>query len=1784
MLSRITAKMMESWQPKEKAMERAQAYFKQAKDCQANAEKDQALNYLIKAKAALKTIPQSDAQIFEAKRLLTEIHITRAQVLQLTRPFTIEEVRTSYDKAKAYSPDPAKRDEIDALLNQLPRAQLQRRATIPPSAVPPAPAPITGGLPDTFFIRASSSTPVTPDYQLVDTNEIESTRHLAWCLQQTNGNAVQRERLTALAREVTECFGKRQGKDLTCLQEAAELAVIPNVGIYHALITHAAQALNPMLYAPLNSAAVQGLAVMVRNCPAPLLKKEGGIRADTWTSLLSALLIRLDKVHKGDPAPVKELIEAISQLLDAMVQAGVSGISRLQLQKPLADLLRDDEKLNPHQDSDLAWQIRYAREALAYIPNDESTGEAVLRCLFAASKGVLGLASAIKSCDVDKLLESFDRFETAFDGAKELANTVGATGGLKEAIKNAEEMLASFQEVQTSYEDRTRQKGWYTALQCLDMLIETKAWDKFEQFVRQSAYRHHAYFLQGVGQRLERIVCVEADQGIQAQAIQFLKSLKDDTAQWLGQQGVGLSWSRSDSARIQQQARASLTRLEKRDAPSFANGMTRALDWYDINTQPLSTQLLQKARRTLAKDSVKQLLDIVKAQIERLRTDYLDGLDQDKEIKDALANYVPPEGMSLHNDERFDLARKIQSFLDSDKKSLLLLGEAGAGKSTLNRHVARDLWQAYRQEPEKQAIPVFIALSSLPHTPDNNLVNTFFKQQGFSDEQIRTLQIDHRFVLILDGFDEIEDRHRDFYRDNQLDKWRHAKIIISSRPEYLGAGYQYKFHPSGEPTTLQEYRLAPFSAKTISRYVEQYSKNHPDAAWSAEDYQQALQEPTIQVLVSNPFLLKMAVSELPALGTAGLQGNRLTRLTLYAQFVSSWFARSQQRLARIQLNPNETEEFQRLEGEGFYAHQMGFNQELAIHMYQAGEVVSHYTKKISSLRGRNQAHDEQDWRAQLLNHDVIETKLKCLNAPLIIQHDVKGVGKTYRFIHKSVRDYFVAKTLWEAFDAQRGLAANAWFNTLPLVDDPAILDFLVERVKQEEAFKTQLLNVVKRTKTEPQFAQGAANAITVLVRVGVQFSGADLSGIRIPGANLSYGVFDSVRLTGADLRNVNLIGAWLRNADLSGTRMEGMQFGELPGLQFEYGVEACCYSPDGRLLIVAHGHTITLHDAQTLEEKGRLIGHEYSVTSVVTSADGRYVVSGSVDATVRVWDWQTPGAAPRVLRGHEYGVNSVVISADGQYVVSGSVDATVRVWDWQTPEAASRVLSGHDNVVNSVALSADGRYVVSGSSDKTVRAWDWQTPEAAPRVLSGHEGPVYSVVMSADGRYVASGSSDKTVRVWDWQTLEAAPRVLSGHNDVVTSVVMSVDGRYLVSGSSDETVRVWEWQTPEAAPRVLSGHGNWVRSVVMSADGRYVVSGSLDHTVRVWEWQTSEAVPPVLSGHNDGVTSVAMSADGRHLVSGSDDKTVRVWEWQTLEAAPRVLSGHDNSVRSVVMSADGRYVVSGSWDHTVRMWDWQTPEAAPRVLSGHKGWVESAVMSADGRYVVSGSLDYTVRVWDWQTPEAVSRVLSGHEDEVTSVVMSADGRYVVSGSSDHTVLVWELQTPEAVPRVLTGHEDSVTSVVMSANGQYVVSGSWDKTVRVWHIASGQCLATIHGFNGGVRSVAWQNVDGIDYLITGSDDKMVRCWQLLPADDQWQVKLRWTSGQEALTLVGAKIDGVEGLSSMNSRLLKQRGTRGEPRQLREEESPPSLIASAETSASIIPVQADSQYEPLYLNLA
>jgi hypothetical protein len=144
-------------------------------------------------------------------------------------------------------------------------------------------------------------------------------------------------------------------------------------------------------------------------------------------------------------------------------------------------------------------------------------------------------------------------------------------------------------------------------------------------------------------------------------------------------------------------------------------------------------------------------------------------------------------------------------------------------------------------------------------------------------------------------------------------------------------------------------------------------------------------------------------------------------------------------------------------------------------------------------------------------------------------------------------------------------------------------------------------------------------------------------------------------------------------------------------------VEDVKWSPDGSRIVTCGANLITVLDANKLNTIMVLTGHSGVVNSVSYSPDGRYIASGSVDRTIKIWD-ATTGALVRTLTGHSGYVYSVSYSPDGRYIASGSWDGTIKIWD-ATTGALVRTLTGHSGYVLSVSYSPDGRYIASGSGD-----------------------------------------------------------------------------------------------------------------------------------------------------------------------------------------------------------------------------------------------------------------------------------------------------------------------------------------------------------------------------------------------------------------------------------------------------------------------------------------------------
>ena len=1126
--------------------------------------------------------------------------------------------------------------------------------------------------------------------------------------------------------------------------------------------------------------------------------------------------------------------------------------------------------------------------------------------------------------------------------------------------------------------------------------------------------------------------------------------------------------------------------------------------------------------------------------------------------------YIPPQAKaSLHasDDSRFSLMDRVNEYLKSDQTVLLILGDSGSGKSTFNRSLEFDLWQAYNAKTG--IIPLYINLPAIDK-PEHDLVAKQLRKLDFTEAQIRELKYRH-FILICDGYDESQQTHN-LYTSNRLNEegeWV-AKMVISCRSEYVGRDYRDRFEPgnrnlrSGRNLLFDEAVISPFSADQVQEYIRQYVDLHRPL-WEMENYTQALDFiPGLKDLVKNPFLLTLSLEVLPRMMDPGQQVSaaRITKVALYDQFVEQWLERGKKRLGEKSLSFQARSAFDSLCDEGFTVNGIDYLKRLSVAIYkeQGGQPVVEYSR----------LNDEGTWKAAFFRRNE-ENQLLREACPLVRN------GTQYRFIHRSLLEYGLAravhdpqlnekKAISESILTRRGSASSIWSFEVegglkdvitsvtkkqpvdpdsPLVwrsfvKETSIIQFLSERAQQEPVFKQQLLDYIGHSKAEKRWRIAAANAITILIKAGVQFINGDLRGIQIPGADLGNGMFESARLQGADLRQVKLHGAWLRRTDLSGARMDAVQFGELPFLKENANVRWCAYSPDGKSLTLGLSNgDIRVYSTVSWELAQTLSGHMKEINSIAYSPTGDQIMSGSGDHTVRLWDADA-GVCRCILSGHDDEVNMVAFAPCGRLGASASSDETVRVWDLRTGECR-HVLTGHEGFIAGVAYSPKGNLVASGGDgDYAVRLWDVQTG-ACLHTLSEHTDTVWAIAFSSQGDWIVSGSADKTLRIWDVETGTCC-RVLTGHRQIVRSIAFSPKGDLIASSSNDKTVRIWDAETGVCC-QILPGHSGIVGCVVFSPGGDRIACGNEDKTVKIWDVGSGEA-RQIASGHGGTVFSVKYSPRGGQVVTCSNDGSIRLWDMET-GYCHRALTGHGGE--GIAHSPQGNLVASGSRDGTVRIWDVETgvcrhtftglnsPVGAiayspqgDQVASGcfesltiwdvrtgecrHTPYhytqrMTAIIYSPKGNQLASINFDDTIRLWDVESGVCLY-TLDGHEKGASKLVYSPQGDLLASASYDSTVRLWDVETGEC-RHVLTGHTEAVRIVVYSPQGGRVVSGSWDESLKIWDDGTGECLHTLVGHTGDIRSVVF-SPNG-DQIVSGSEDKTIRLWNVTSGQCQYVIQ-------------------------------------------------------------------------------
>jgi WD40 repeat protein len=569
-------------------------------------------------------------------------------------------------------------------------------------------------------------------------------------------------------------------------------------------------------------------------------------------------------------------------------------------------------------------------------------------------------------------------------------------------------------------------------------------------------------------------------------------------------------------------------------------------------------------------------------------------------------------------------------------------------------------------------------------------------------------------------------------------------------------------------------------------------------------------------------------------------------------------------------------------------------------------------------------------------------------------------------------------------------------------------------------------------------------------------------------------------------------------------------------------VYAVAYSPDGKYLITGSlDHTLKLWDVaagKELKTYGGTAGHQKMVLCVAFSPDGQMIASGGADNTLKVWD--VPVATPvRSFKAAD-ATTAVTLSADGTKLAYGGKDGCVKILNAADFKELFK-MDGHQGPVTGVSFSANGQILASASADRTVRFWNAANGQLIAAV-GAHAGAVNGVVVNPNNAAAYSVGDDGMLR--HWQLPVTPTKMLPGHTAAIHALALSADGNILVSGGDDKTVR--QFATAGAKEiRALTGPQAAVTSVALNANNAFIAAGGADRHVYLWNTADGKLAGQVLA-HDGGVTGVAFHPQAPQLATAGADGLVKFWAVPM--QPPRTVT-HPDGVLIALASADGKKLYTGSADKMVRVWDAVKP-AIERQFTGHTGAVTALAVSANGQLLVSGGADATVRLWNQATGKE-SDVIIGHAGPVTSLALNQAGNQLVSTSVDGTVKLWQL--PIAPPKAFI-HPDQVTTLAVTADGAKVVTGSGDKVVRLWNLANGTKEREYTGGPTLPISALALSANGA-VIAAASLDKTLTLWNV--TDGKLLHKVPLPLAAQAVAFAPDNLDVAAGLTDGTIKIIK-----------------------------------------------
>jgi len=494
------------------------------------------------------------------------------------------------------------------------------------------------------------------------------------------------------------------------------------------------------------------------------------------------------------------------------------------------------------------------------------------------------------------------------------------------------------------------------------------------------------------------------------------------------------------------------------------------------------------------------------------------------------------------------------------------------------------------------------------------------------------------------------------------------------------------------------------------------------------------------------------------------------------------------------------------------------------------------------------------------------------------------------------------------------------------------------------------------------------------------------------------------------------------------------------------------------LIVSKSGDIISASDDKSIrvwdrdgKEKRKILGQigagvKGQIFAIALSSDEKYLAVGGyftdVDSgggAIRLYDYQS-GKLLNILKSHTDVVNDLSFSSDGKYLVSGSFDQTVKIWDIDkigtdalaSAKGGSKVLlpmtiSFHTHHVYAVKFT-DENHVISAGYDNRIALHDTKG-KMIGKPYTHNEKLSY---IATNGKTIATCGYGNEILLFDTR-LNLQSKIKS--ETVPMGLSYSPDARFLIAGTggSPYNVNVYDSQNGYSKIATFDKHTNGTQAVAFLDNQTAVSGGGNNNEIYIWDIKSKEVKTKIVGAgqsvwineENIAWGNIGMTQINQHtqLQKSFNLKSLEIGTDASGSAKGGTKVPLPNFKR---INSDGLSHSKGGdygYSHAVLNIASSNTSITKDDNTGYKhncyGWYKG--------YIISGGMNGQLKIYDKSGNEVAS--LLGHTGEIWSIAL--DGDRLVSGSSDQTIKVWDLKSIEKIVQLEKEYDENVINKVMT---------------------------------------------------------------------------------------------------------------------------------------------------------